>query len=269
MAFRWKHKCKRNLSCLLGVILASVILLSGCADKGTTGKNESTGEAENTTDVSDTEASIDAVGGTVSEETTEATTEEPTEAVKEYIVCLDAGHGGLHGATSPLDGRHESDDTLRLTLAIQQELEKYDHVTVIMTRTEDVHVENKARPQMANDAGADLFVSIHRNSNTTGNKGGIEGWIDKNNPPESREVGEMILAAMEAVGVTANAGIKTGSWDEPDVNYTVIEYAKMPAVLLEVGYLNYAPDNKLFDENLDAYAKATAKAIFTWLTRKN
>ena len=202
------------------------------------------------------------------EEPAEKTTEETTEAVGEYIVCLDAGHGGLRGATSPLDGRYESHDTLRLTLAIQRELEKYDHVTVIMTRTEDVHVENKQRSQMANDAGADLFVSIHRNSNITGDKGGIEGWIDKNNPPESREVGEMILAAMETVGVTANFGIKTGSWDEPDVNYTVIEYAKMPAVLLEVGYLNYAEDNRLFDENLDAYAKATAKAIFTWLSQK-
>ena len=267
MVFRWKHKRKRNLSCLLGVILASVILMSGCADGSTAGKNENTGGMENTTDVPDMEASIGAVGGTVSEESTEELTEETTEAVREYIVCLDAGHGGLRGATSPLDGRYESHDTLRLTLAIQRELEKYEHVTVVMTRTEDVHVENKQRPQMANDAGADLFVSVHRNSNTTGDKGGIEGWIDKNNPSESREVGEMILAAMEAVGVTANFGIKTGSWDEPDVNYTVIEYAKMPAVLLEVGYLNYAADNRLFDENLDAYAKATAKAIFTWLTQ--
>ena len=263
MLFRWNYKCERKLSCLFSVLMVVIMLLSGCAGEGKSDKTEST---------DGTEASIGAVGGTVSEQTTEEpaekTTEETTEAVGEYIVCLDAGHGGLRGATSPLDGRYESHDTLRLTLAIQRELEKYDHVTVIMTRTEDVHVENKQRSQMANDAGADLFVSIHRNSNITGDKGGIEGWIDKNNPPESREVGEMILAAMETVGVTANFGIKTGSWDEPDVNYTVIEYAKMPAVLLEVGYLNYAEDNRLFDENLDAYAKATAKAIFTWLSQK-
>ena len=264
MLFRWNQKRERKMSCILSVLMVVIMLLSGCAGGGTSGKNESTDATENVTNVSGTEASIDAVGGTVAEETTE----EATEAVREYIVCLDAGHGGLRGAISPLDGRYESHDTLRLTQAIQRELEKYEHVTVIMTRTEDVHVENKQRPQMANDAGADLFVSIHRNSNTTGDKGGVEGWIDKNNPPESREVGEMILAAMEAVGVTANAGIKTGSWDEPDVNYTVIEYAKMPAVLLEVGYLNYAEDNRLFDENLDEYAKATAKAIFTWLSKR-
>lgn len=272
MLFRWKHKHGRKVSCLLSVFLVAIMLLNGCTGGGKSDKPESTDGTENVTDVSGAEVSIGAVGGTVSEETTEDSTEdtaeETTEAAREYIVCLDAGHGGLRGAISPLDGRYESHDTLRLTLAIQRELEKYEHVTVIMTRTEDVHVENKQRPQMANDAGADLFVSIHRNSNTTGDKGGIEGWIDKNNPSESREVGEMILAAMEAVGVTANYGIKTGSWDEPDVNYTVIEYAKMPAVLLEVGYLNYAEDNRLFDENLDAYAKATAKAIFTWLSQR-
>ncbi len=271
MVFRASGEKKVNRLRWVSVLLGLLVILTACAGDIEPDKDETRDFTENPTASSETEErpSAGEVGGTVSEETTEEMTEEETtEAVREYIVCLDAGHGGLHGATSPLDGRHESDDTLRLTLAIQRELEMYEHVTVIMTRTEDVHVENKARPQMANDAGADLFVSIHRNSNTAGDKGGIEGWIDKNNPAESRKVGEMILAAMEAVGVTANYGVKTGSWDEPDVNYTVIEYAKMPAVLLEVGYLNYAADNQLFDKNLDAYAKAAAKAIFTWLTQE-
>ncbi|MBQ4563884.1 MAG: N-acetylmuramoyl-L-alanine amidase, partial [Lachnospiraceae bacterium] len=195
------------------------------------------------------------------------TTEVPaTEAPIQYVVCLDAGHGGKRGATSPLDGRFESHDTLRLTLAIQRELSKYENVTIVMTRTEDVDVENKARPQMANAAGADLFVSIHRNSNVAGDKCGVEGWIDKTNPADSRAAAEKMLAAMEAVGITLNCGVKTGSWDEPDVNYTVIEYAEMPAVLLEVGYLNHARDNELFDQNVDGYGKAIADAIYEWLT---
>ncbi len=262
---------KMREAILLILILA---LLTGCAGgsdweetgTGSTAGKEETSSTELTgedTSSPEESPSADEVGGTVAEETTK----EETEAPRQYIVCLDAGHGGLHGATSPLDGRHESDDTLSLALAVQRELSVYEDVTIIMTRTEDVHVENKARPQMANDAGADLFVSIHRNSNTSGDKGGIEGWIHCDDPPESREVGEMILNAMEAVGVTANYGIKTGSWDEPDVNYTVIEYAQMPAVLLEVGYLNYAKDNDLFDKNLDAYAEAIADAIYRWLTR--
>lgn len=218
-------------------------------------------------------SSADEVGGTVGEATTEEPTEElteepTTETPEQYIVCLDAGHGGKHGATSPLDGRHESDDTLRLTLAIQRELSKYENVTIVMTRTEDVDVDNGVRAEIANDAGADLFVSIHRNSNASGDKGGIEGWIHSSDPADSREVGEMILAAMERVGVTANYGVKAGTWDDPTANYKVLRLAEMPAVLLEVGYLNYAKDNELFDTNLDAYAKAAADAIYAWLTKE-
>ena len=36
-------------------------------------------------------------------------------------------------------------------------------------------------------------------------------------------------------------------------------------MLLEVGYLNSAIDNQLFDQNVDAYAEATAEAIYIWL----
>ncbi|MBQ8813629.1 MAG: N-acetylmuramoyl-L-alanine amidase [Lachnospiraceae bacterium] len=200
---------------------------------------------------------------------TEASVTEPPNEVglRNYIVCLDAGHGGPggKGATSPLDGRIESHDTLKLTLAVQRALESYSDITVVMTRTEDVEVDNGVRAQIANDANADLFVSFHRNSNTSGDKGGVEGWIHSSNPSDSRAAGELILAAMEKVGVTYNYGVKSGTWDEPDVNYKIIRLAEMPAVLLEVGYLNYARDNELYDQNYEAYGRATAEAIYTWL----
>ncbi len=206
-------------------------------------------------------------GGNIRPEESESGTEEEatTAAPRNYIVCLDAGHGGQHGATSTIDGRFESDDTLRLTLAVQKALEQYSDVTVVMTRTEDVHVELEDRSRIANEAKADLFVSFHRNSNTVGDKGGVEGWIHSSNPEDSRAAGEMILAAMEEVGVTFNFGVKSGTWDEPDANYKIIRLAEMPAVLLEVGYLNYAKDNELFDRNLEGYAQAAAEAIYEWL----
>lgn len=196
---------------------------------------------------------------------TEEQQETTEEELRNYIVCLDAGHGGVHGATSTLDGRYESDDNLRLTLAVQKALEKYEDVTVVMTRTEDVDVDNGDRAEIANDANADLFVSFHRNSNTTGTKSGVEGWIHSSNPEDSRAAGELILAALEEIGVAENLGVKSGTWDEPDVNYKIIRLAEMPAVLLEVGYLNSAVDNRLFDQNLEAYAEATAEAIYAWL----
>lgn len=262
-----------GLLILVIVLVISVISLNGKVNRLMRDQNETTagtGEESGSQEFSSSreemperteDASAGEVGGTVAEDTPEVTTEDPVQ----YVVCLDAGHGGKRGATSTLDGRFESYDTLRLTLAIQRELSRYEDVTIVMTRTEDVDVENKARPEMANDAGADLFVSIHRNSSVSGDKYGVEGWIDKNDPADSHAAAEMMLAAMEAVGITLNCGVKTGSWDEPDVNYTVIEYAEMPAVLLEVGYLNHAKDNELFDKNLDAYGKAIADAIYDWL----
>ena len=225
--------------------------------------------ADGTSGLSDNEEGIlsgdNESNGTVGQQETAGETTEGE--LRNYIVCLDAGHGGPQGkgAISSLDGRIESLDTLKITLAVQKALEAYGDVTVVMTRTEDVEVDNGDRAQIANDANADLFVSFHRNSNTAGDKSGVEGWIHSSNPDDSRAAGELILEAMEKVGVSANFGVKSGTWDEPDVNYKIIRLAEMPAVLLEVGYLNSAVDNRLFDENYEAYAKAAAEAIYTWL----
>lgn len=228
-----------------------------------------TGGAEGEPSEADTAEGETAETETAEEQTTEVETAEAEttteESPRNYVVCLDAGHGGNHGAISPLDGRFESDDTLRLTLAVQRELSKYENVTIVMTRTEDVDVSLDRRAEIANEADADLFVSIHRNSNTSGLVGGVEGWIHSSNPEDSRAVGEMILAALEAVGITDNRGVGSGTGDDPTANYKVIRLAEMPAVLLEVGYLNYAQDNQLFDQHLDGYAKAIADSIYAWL----
>ena len=200
-------------------------------------------------------------------ETTPPTTGQTSNGSRKFIVCLDAGHGGPggKGAISTLDGRYESHDTLKLMLAVRDALQSYPDVTVVVTRDSDVEVDNGVRAQIANDAGADVFVSFHRNSNVAGDRGGIEGWIHSSNPSDSRSLGECILAAMEKVGVVHNCGVKSGTWDEPEANYKIIRLAEMPAVLLEVGYLNYARDNELFDRYYEEYAEAAAGAIYGWL----
>lgn len=201
------------------------------------------------------------------ETTPPATGEAVDHEKRNFIVCLDAGHGGPggKGAISTLDGRYESHDTLKLMLAVRDALQSYGDVTVVVTRDTDVEVDNSVRAQIANDANADVFVSFHRNSNVAGDRGGIEGWIHSSNPSDSREVGERILAAMEKVGVVHNYGVKSGTWDEPEANYKIIRLAEMPAVLLEVGYLNFQRDNDLFDRYYEEYAEAAAGAIYGWL----
>lgn len=256
---------------------------TGGADTQTAAPTLGEEETQNqkTTEVDMTTAEPTETDTTEAESTEEPTEPEPTEPEttppttgqsvnsdkRKFIVCLDAGHGGPggKGAISTLDGRYESHDTLKLMLAVRDALQSYGDVTVVVTRDTDVEVDNGVRAQIANDANADVFVSFHRNSNVAGDRGGIEGWIHSSNPSDSREVGERILAAMEKVGVVHNYGVKSGTWDEPEANYKIIRLAQMPAVLLEVGYLNFARDNELFDRYYEEYAEAAAGAIYGWL----
>ena len=84
-----------------------------------------------------------------------------------YSIMLDAGHGGRNpGAV--YNGRQEKDDALALTLAIGQILQE-SGLDVLYTRTTDVYESPYEKAMEANNAGADLFVSIHRNSYPTDN----------------------------------------------------------------------------------------------------
>ena len=77
-------------------------------------------------------------------------------------VMLDPGHGGMDpGAV--YEGRMEKDDVLRLALAVGEILQNHG-INVEYTRTEDVYDSPYEKAMKGNASGADLFVSIHRNS---------------------------------------------------------------------------------------------------------
>lgn len=79
-----------------------------------------------------------------------------------YSIMLDAGHGGRDpGAV--YNGRREKDDTLSLTLAIGELLQERG-IDVLYTRTTDIYESPYQKALEANAAGADFFLSIHRNS---------------------------------------------------------------------------------------------------------
>ena len=91
--------------------------------------------------------------------------EDAPAAVQPFVVAVDAGHGGNDLGTS---GRrlHEKNITLAVALRLRHLLEDSlgDSVKVVMTRSDDTFVPLRQRAQIANDAEADLFVSIHVNS---------------------------------------------------------------------------------------------------------
>lgn len=173
-----------------------------------------------------------------------------------YSIMLDAGHGGTDpGAV--YNGRREKDDTLRLVLAIGQILQNRG-VDVEYTRTTDIYETPFQKAMEANEAGVDYFVSIHRNSFEQDNiVSGVESLVYDLSGIKYR-MAENINANLETVGFV-NLGVKARP------NLVVLKRTKMPAVLVEVGFLNSDTDNQLFDENFNDIALAIADGILETL----
>lgn len=174
-----------------------------------------------------------------------------------YSIMLDAGHGGRDpGAV--YNGRQEKDDTLALTLAVGEILQN-NGIDVEYTRTTDVYETPYEKAMEANNAGVDFFVSIHRNSFPTDNEvSGVETLVYDLSGLKY-QVAEDINEQLEAVGFV-NLGVKA----RPGL--VVLKRTQMPAVLVEVGFINSDTDNQLFDENFEDIAQAIARGILDALT---
>lgn len=183
-------------------------------------------------------------------------TETETPAAASLTVCIDAGHGGKD-IGSDSDGRVEKDDTLKLALEVESYLTS-QNVNVVMTRSEDIFWKLSKRCRIANEADADYMVSLHRNS---GEGYGAEAWISQNADEETKTLAQNIMTGLESAGISRNRGIKTGSQSSSSEDYIINRDTNMPSCIIELGFLNVADDNRLYDENLTEYAKAIGDAI--------
>lgn len=99
------------------------------------------------------------------------------ESAKEFIIVLDAGHGGKDPGKNPKHGANEKTIALDITLLLGEALEKHTEFKIIYTRKTDVFIPLRKRASIANKADADLFVSIHCNAHTTANPYGTETYV--------------------------------------------------------------------------------------------
>ncbi len=169
-----------------------------------------------------------------------------------YKIMLDAGHGGSDpGAV--YNGRQEKDDTLKLAMAVGKLLSE-DGYDVEYTRTTDVYQTPYEKAQIANNSGADLFISIHRNSSAVPNRySGVESLVYDKSGLKLR-LAENINDQLASLGFR-NIGVSARP------NLVVLRRTKMPAVLVEAGFLNTDADNRLLDENFNEAARAIADGI--------
>ena len=173
-----------------------------------------------------------------------------------YSIMLDAGHGGTDpGAT--YQGRQEKDDALRLVLALGEILQN-NGIEVEYTRTTDVYESPFQKATEANQAGVDFFISIHRNSFPQDNiVSGVETLVYDFSGIKL-EMAEEINEQLETLGFV-NLGVKARP------NLVVLKRTQMPALLVEVGFINSDTDNMLFDESIDEIAQAIARGILDTL----
>lgn len=182
------------------------------------------------------------------------------------IVCLDPALGGTEtGDTADVGSKMtESQYNLEFALLVKQELEKQD-IQVYMTRTNDADVAKKDRTDLANNAYADLMVSITRDcKNDNQNNEGLSAWIHHSGSSMSNAAAKEILKYLENADAGVNA-VKKGTNTSTSEDYWVNENCIGPSVVLGMGSVQNDDVVEDYDANKETYAKAVADAIVMWM----
>lgn len=162
--------------------------------------------------------------------------EAPATKKRSDLIFLDPGHGGKDQGTANKEFRYEEKSlALSFAISVQNHLKRLGY-RVVLTRSTDVYVPLSKRTALANQAKADVFVSLHCNYSANSEAFGTEIYFysDKNNAfrtQVSEQLGKIILASMQRHGSLKNRTVKPG-------NFAVIRETKMPAVLIETGFLS-------------------------------
>lgn len=180
------------------------------------------------------------------------------------VICLDPGHGGSDpGAAGPTQTL-EKDNTLAIALLVRDKLES-NGATVVMTRDTDKNVsepaasaseELGARVDIANESGADVFVSIHNDAFTSDTAAGTTTF--HYGDCESTALADCIQQCLVDQLSTKHRGVRFAS-------FYVIRYTNMPAVLTEVAFISN-PEEELLLASTDGRSKA-ADSIFQGIAK--
>jgi N-acetylmuramoyl-L-alanine amidase len=174
------------------------------------------------------------------------------------LVALDDGHGlETAGKKTPEfpDGSfmRENEFNNAVVKLVAMDLRRHN-VEVVFTALTDEDVPLAVRTEMANNSGADIFVSVHANAYGNGEWNDI-GGIETYHYPSSvngKMLAEKIHKYLIRGTPLADRGIKTATW-------YVLKYTHMPAVLVECGFMTNKEEARLLLS--DAYRAECAGEI--------
>ena len=227
----------------------------------------------------------------VAKKTTPVETAPPAHAaLSRPKIVIDPGHGGAEEGAVGHSGLKEKDLTLQISKRLGELLASRLGAEVIYTRTSDLAIPLEARAAVANQAGADLFISIHANSSDDINARGVETYYVASTPapvpvslaggaataamkPASEEykLGESHKLAVEVQQAMYHAfGGEKGVLNRgvKQAPFIVLLDATMPSILAEVAFVsNTADEQKLSTaDGQDAVADALYRGIARYLS---
>ena len=182
------------------------------------------------------------------------------------IIVIDPGHGGSDSGAVGANGAMEKNITLAIAKELQEMLTNAG-AKVIMTRNRDVDVarplatameELQARVDVANKAGADLFLSIHMDSFSSSDAKGTSTYYYTKGSPASQRLAELVRTGIVEQLGTEDRGTKT-------CNFYVVKHTTMPATLAEVAFVSNSIDIQTLTTT-DGVKKA-AQGIYNGISR--
>jgi N-acetylmuramoyl-L-alanine amidase len=207
-------------------------------------------------------------------------------------IIIDAGHGGRDPGAIGRDGLREKDVMLKLANLVADKVRKELGCEAVLTRKGDVFLPLEKRTAIANVEKADLFISLHTNAHRDGSVQGVETYIlnialdedamnlaARENATSRKNISDLQMILNDLmlntkinesdrlaafvqeglVGELRNRYERVRDRGVRQAPFYVLIGAEMPAILIEVGYITNATENKRLHS--DTYLKMTASGI--------
>lgn len=215
---------------------------------------------------------------------------------KEYIIVIDPGHGGIdNGTKGTAFNTLEKNLTLSYAKSLYKELSKYPQYKVLMTRDKDQYLSKEARFKKIRNLKADLLISIHADFNQDPSIHGASVYtlsqeaakedtlirIEQKNKNDILKNNNLLEQNKSIANVlidmvykdTINTSISLAKYTTSSLNESVnmlpkshrsaglkvLKGVDIPAILIEVGYLSNAEEEKLL--NSKSYKKKFIYAL--------
>ncbi|MBD5449842.1 MAG: N-acetylmuramoyl-L-alanine amidase [Lachnospiraceae bacterium] len=185
---------------------------------------------------------------------------------EQLVIVIDPGHGG-ENLGGEYEDYTEKEMTIVVAKAMKEELEKYEGITVYLTRNGDQDLDLEERCEFAESVGADFLFCLHFNLSEYHTLFGAECWVSAfgENYSKGYSFASVEIDMLQELGLYSR-GIKTRLNNRGTDYYGIIRHATerdIPCVLIEHCHLDQENDKPFYDhdEKLKDFGRLDATAV--------